>query len=196
MLGATAFRSAPLTEQQGHGMPFNVSIPTLSLPLAVSSTAHAMKLPEGRVMRIGTCQLKTERTANGNFMRTSNGLQPATVAVLVCHRPAMTGGTLNCKVAAPVHGPQRNAGTNTSGIHANDNDPWKSSYPALAIGAGIVIDLDNSALKKDTYTAAKFASVEQGDSSLQIPAPIHLGGPNPLYNDALDSNRLLATLVH
>ena len=59
-----------------------------------------------------------------------------------------------------------------------------------------MIKLDTSALKKGTYTAANFASVDEGDGSLQIAAPLQIGGPKLPYSATLDTSGLLTIVVH
>ncbi len=109
---------------------------------------------------------------------------------------AITGGTLNFKAAAPRHGHSLTVGTDIGGIYAGDNDKTKTSHPTLTIAAGTVIKLDTSALPKGKYTAAAFASVDEGDGSVHIVTPIHVGGANLPYTGTLDTNGLLTIVVH
>lgn len=109
---------------------------------------------------------------------------------------AITGGTLNFSVAAPAHGRELKIGTDIGGIYAGDNNPAKSSHPTLSIASDTVIKLNTSALTKGTYTAANFASVDAGDGSLHIAAPIQIGGPTLPYSGTLDTNGLLTVEVH
>lgn len=108
----------------------------------------------------------------------------------------ISGGTLKFKVAAPAHGFELKVGTDIGGIYAGDNNPAKPSHPTLTIAPETVIKLDTSALKKGTYTAANFASVDEGDGSLQIAAPIQIGGPKLPYSATLDTSGLLTIMVH
>lgn len=112
------------------------------------------------------------------------------------HDLVITGGTLSFKVAAPAHGRQLTVGTDIGGIYAGDNDATKASHPTLTIAQGTVIKLETSALKKGTYTAAHFASVDAGDGSLHITAQVQLGGPKMSYSGTLDTNGLLTFMVH
>lgn len=66
-------------------------------------------------------------------------------------------------MSAPAKGQELTVGTDIGGIYAGDNNPAKLSHPTLSIASGTVIELDMSAHMKGTYTAANFASVDQGD---------------------------------
>ena len=97
---------------------------------------------------------------------------------------------------APAHGSELKVGTDIGGIYAGDNNPAKPSHPTLTIAPETVIKLDTSALKKGTYTAANFASVDEGDGSLHIAAPIQIGGPKLPYRATLDTSGLLTIMVN
>ena len=108
----------------------------------------------------------------------------------------ISGGTLKFKVAAPAHGSELKVGTDIGGIYAGDNNPAKPSHPTLTIAPATVIKLDTSALKKGTYTAVNFASVDESDGSLQISASLPIGGPKLPYSATLDTSGLLTIVVH
>ncbi|WEN14106.1 hypothetical protein PY254_12770 [Rhodanobacter sp. AS-Z3] len=108
----------------------------------------------------------------------------------------ISGGTLKFKVAAPAHGSELKVGTDIGGIFAGDNNPARPSQPTLTIAPETVIKLDTSALNKGTYTAANFASVDEGDGSLHIAAPMQIGGPELPYSGTLDTSGLLTIMVH
>ncbi|MEO5829884.1 MAG: hypothetical protein ABIQ36_04885 [Rhodanobacter sp.] len=107
----------------------------------------------------------------------------------------INGGTLHFKLVAPAQGQQLKVGTDIGGIYAGDNNPNRSSHPTLSIAPDTVMKLDTSALKKGTYTAVNFASVEESDGKLEIAAPIQLGGPKLPYTGTLDTNGQLSFTV-
>lgn len=111
------------------------------------------------------------------------------------HDLTITGGTLSFKVSAPRQGHRLAVGTDIGGIYAGDNDKTKTSHPSLTIAPTTVIKLDTSSLQKGEYSAANFVSVDEGDGSLHIEAPIRLGGPNLPYAGTLDTNGLLTFVV-
>ena len=99
-------------------------------------------------------------------------------------------------MSAPAKGQELTVGTDIGGIYAGDNNPAKLSHPTLSIASGTVIELDTSALKTGTYTAANFVSVDPGDGTLQIAAPITMGDPAQRYSATLDTSGLLSIVVH
>lgn len=73
-------------------MPSNISILTLVCALAASPMAHASKLPDGGEMHAGMQQFETRRIAGGHFVRTSDGLQPASVVITAPSGLVIDGG--------------------------------------------------------------------------------------------------------
>lgn len=102
---------------------------------------------------------------------------------------------MNFKVAAPRHGHRLSVDIDIGGIYAGDNDKTRTSHPMLTIAPGTVINLDTSTLRKGEYSATAFASVDEGDGTMHIVAPIHLGGPHQPYTGTLDTNGGLTIVV-
>ncbi|MEO8778909.1 MAG: hypothetical protein ABI389_09590 [Rhodanobacter sp.] len=73
-------------------MPFNVSILTLSLTLALNSVAQTSTLPNGGETGAGTHRLEATRVDGGNFVRASDGIQAATVLITGQHGLVIDGG--------------------------------------------------------------------------------------------------------
>lgn len=147
-------------------------------------------------MSAGMHAFETDRISGGHFVRASDGVDAATVAITGAHGLVISGGTLKVKVAAPAHGHELKVGTHIGGIYAGDNNPAKASHPTLTIAADTVIKLDTEKLSKGTYTAANFACVDAGDGRLQIVAPIAIGGPKLPYSGTLDTSGRLTIVVH
>ena len=111
------------------------------------------------------------------------------------HDIALSGGTLNFRVAAPAPGLPLVVGSHIGGIHAGDNDPARLGHPTLSIGPDVRIHIDTGALAPGTYTVADFASVEAGDGTLKIAAPLQLGGPGQHYSGTLATDGRLTLVV-
>lgn len=111
------------------------------------------------------------------------------------HDLTITGGTLNFRVAAPGSGQALVVGTHIGGIYAGDNDASRQSKPTLTIGPGVTLNLDTSALLPGEYTVADFVSVDAGDGTLAIAAPIQLGGSAERYTGTLDTDGRLTLKV-
>ncbi len=111
------------------------------------------------------------------------------------HDLTITGGTLNFRVAAPASGQALVVGTHIGGIYAGDNDASRQSQPTLTIGPGVAINIDTSALQPGQYTVADFVSVDAGDGTLAIAAPIQLGGSADRYTGTLATDGRLTLKV-
>lgn len=111
------------------------------------------------------------------------------------HDLLISGGTLNFRVAAPAPGQPLVVGVHIGGIHAGDNDPARLSHPTLRIGPDVRIDVDTGALAPGTYTVADFASVDAGDGTLEIIAPLQLGSGDGRYGGTLATDGRLTLVV-
>jgi hypothetical protein len=108
---------------------------------------------------------------------------------------AITGGELNFKAVAPAPGQPLRLGTHIGGIFAGDNDPAKTNRPTLRLGTGVRINIDTAALAPGNYTVPDFVSVDAGDGSLQIAAPVLIGSASGPYQGVVDTDGRLTLQV-
>ena len=68
-------------------------------------------------------------------------------------------------------------------------------FVVAAVIGGVLIDIDTRELAPGTYAVADFASVEAGDGTLEITAPLQLGSPDGRYRGTLATDGQLTLVV-
>ena len=107
----------------------------------------------------------------------------------------INAGILNFRAIAPKAGEALIVGTHIGGIFAGDNNPAKQSRPTMTIDERTRINVDTGALATGQYRIAGFASVEDGDGTLVIAAPIPVHDTKGKVIGSLDTDGNLSLRV-
>ena len=107
----------------------------------------------------------------------------------------INAGILNFRAIAPKAGEALIVGTHIGGIFAGDNNPAKQSRPTMTIDERTRINVDTGALATGQYRIAGFASVEDGDGTLLIAAPIPVHDTRGKVIGSLDTDGNLSLRV-